>query len=284
MLLAAAATAATAAALAGALMAYTHLVEPIWLSVREIPVNVSAAKGDTLRVVHISDLHWGNFVSHDYLKRSFREVARQAPDLILITGDFINKKLEVEAEKADYEEALRGLALAAPTYASPGNHDGGPWAHRIGGYATTDTVRRVLESAGIRWLENTYECLAVKAARVCVGALGDPWAQTVKPGLFAGEYNAEAADLKVMMMHNPDSREVVRNDDWDLLLAGHTHGGQVNIPFLGAPWVRVHDKTMISGLYEYAGRPVHVNPGVGHAQRRARFNRRPEVSVLLISL
>ena len=284
MLLAAAATAAVTTAFAGALALYAHLVEPVWLTVRNIPVAVSTTRGDTLRVVHISDLHWGNFVPHEYLKRSFREVARQKPDIIVITGDFINKRLDDSTEKADYENALRGLARAEPTYAAPGNHDGGPWAHRIGGYETTDTVRSVLESAGIRWLENAYECLEAKGLRICVGGVGDPWARASKPGLFVGDFNAEVADFKIMLIHNPDTKELVNRDDWDLLLAGHTHGGQVNLPFVGAPWVRVGDKSMMSGLYKYAGRPLHVNPGVGHSQRRARIGRRPEVSVLEVSL
>src|SRR5690606_22308008 len=110
------------AALAGTLAFYAYLVEPTWLTVRHVPVTVSREAGDTLRVVHISDLHWGNFVPHEYLKRALRETARQKPDLILITGDFINKRLEVPEQTAEYENALRELARAAPTYASPGNH------------------------------------------------------------------------------------------------------------------------------------------------------------------
>lgn len=284
MLLAAAATAAVSAVLAGTLAFYAYLVEPTWLTVRRVPVTVSREAGDTLRVVHISDLHWGNFVPHDYLRRALREAARQKPDLIVITGDFINKRLEVPEQTVDYESALRELARAAPAYASPGNHDGGAWARRIGGYATTDTVRRVLASAGIRWLENAYECLEAKGRRVCVGGVGDPWAQTEKPGLFVGDFNAEAADLKILMIHNPDTKEAVRDDDWDLLVAGHTHGGQVNLPFVEANWIQVRDKRFVSGLYEYAGRPMHINPGVGHSQRRARLGRRPEVSVLEVAL
>jgi predicted MPP superfamily phosphohydrolase len=284
MLFAAAASLAVSAALAGTLALYAYLVEPVWLKVREVPVTVSTERGDTLRVAHISDLHWGNFVSHEYLKRSFRTVAAQKPDLILLTGDYVNKKLDIPEERADYENALRDLSRAAPTFAAPGNHDGGTWAKRIGGYETTDTVRRVLESAGIKWLENAYECLDVKRSRVCVGGVGDPWSQASKPGLFVGEFNAESADLKILLIHNPDIKETVMYDDWDLLLAGHTHGGQVNIPFYGTPWIQVRDKRMVKGLYEYAGRSLHINPGVGSSQRRARLNCRPEVSMLEVSL
>jgi predicted MPP superfamily phosphohydrolase len=278
MLIAAAAVSAT---FMFSLTMYAYWIEPIWLNVREVPLEISTDKHKTLRVIHVSDFHWGNYVSHDYLRRSFRTIAEQHPDVILITGDFINKKLE---EPAEYAEALRTLSRAAPVYAVAGNHDGGAWAERIGGYPTTDTVRAALLAAGLHYLENAYECPQIRNVRVCIGGLGDPWSHSSYPGLFMGEFDSAQADVKILLMHNPDAKESVKDGKWNLILAGHTHGGQVDIPFMGARWVQVADKSMISGLYEYAGRPLFINPGVGSSQRRARLGCRPEVSILKLTL
>jgi predicted MPP superfamily phosphohydrolase len=275
------AAAAAAAALGLSLGVYPYYIEPIWLKTVKVPLTVSTTQGKTLRVIHVSDFHWGDFVSPKYLRRAFRTIAEQKPDVILITGDFINKKV---GDGKSYTEALSILSRAAPTYAVPGNHDGGHWAQKIGGYATTDSIREVLVAAGIRYLENAYDCPELRGVRVCIAGTGDPWAQSHKPGLFIGDFDSARADLKIFMMHNPDVKESVRDNDWDILLAGHTHGGQVDIPFLGAPWVQVADKSQVSGLYAFAGRPLYINPGVGSSQRRLRMNCRPEISVLEVKL
>jgi predicted MPP superfamily phosphohydrolase len=270
-----------AAGLAISLVYYAYFVEPKWLKVRAVPITISQTQGKTLRIVHVSDLHWGAFVSHEYLKRSFKTIAAQNPDMILITGDFVNKLIE---DRADYEEALRTLSRAAPTYAVPGNHDGGEWVEPGGGYETTDSIRVLLTSAGIHFIENDFTCPMFGDLRVCIGGLGDWTGGFTHPERFVAAYDSTRADFKIMLVHNPDAKGTVKDNTWQLMLAGHTHGGQVTIPFVGSPWVKVDDTSQLKGLFKYAGRPLHINPGVGASQRRLRINCRPEVSLLEVRL
>jgi predicted MPP superfamily phosphohydrolase len=270
-----------AGAMGASLAFYAYLLEPIWLKTRTVPMGISETQGKTLRIIHVSDFHWGAFVSHRYLTRAFKTIAAQHPDAIFITGDFLNRRIE---DRGNYENGLRLLSQAAPTYAVPGNHDGGEWVAPIGGYETTDSIRELLTSAGIHYLENDFDCPELQGIRVCVGGLGDLGAGMSNPGVFVTSYDSATAGLKVMLMHNPDAKASVRDNYWDLMLAGHTHGGQVTIPFVGSPWVDVKDKSQLKGLFLYADRPLHINPGVGSSQRRARLNCRPEVSVLEIRL
>jgi hypothetical protein len=263
------------------LFAYSLCVEPVWLRVRAIPVPVSSEKGRTLRIVHLTDLHWGGSVSREYLRRSLSRAAAQHPDLIVITGDFMGRKVR---DPEAYSEALRKLSRAAPTFAVGGNHDGGSWAYRVGGYATTDSLRAIIQAANITYLENEYACPSIKGLRVCIGGMGDIWAGLAVPDAFRDRYDSENADLKIMLTHNPDSKALVAKDDWDLLLAGHSHGGQVVMPLIGAPWAPVRDKTRLRGLSRYEGRWMHVSPGVGSSGHRVRFNCRPEISVLEVRL
>lgn len=261
---------------------YVFLVEPFWLRVRTVPVPVSTVKGKTLRIVHVSDFHWrGGPVTSLYLTHAFRTVAALRPDLILITGDFMGRKVE---DPQAYAAALKNLSAAAPTFAVAGNHDGGAWVYRHGGYANTDSLRAILEAADIRYLENAFTCPEIRALKVCLGGAGDLWAGLSAPQRFVGPYDSAAADLKIMMLHNPDAKASVINDDWDLMVAGHTHGGQVVLPFIGAPWTPVRDQTHLRGLFRYAGRLVHITPGVGTSGNHGRFNCRPEISVLEVAL
>ena len=83
------------------------------------------------------------------------------------------------------------------------------------------------------------------------------------------------------MSHNPDSKEMLRRWPWDLLLSGHTHGGQVIIPFQGPRYAPVTDKRYVAGLKPWESRQIHVTRGVGNFAG-VRFRCRPEVSLLIL--
>lgn len=264
---------------------YAYLVEPVWLKVRTIPIEISRAdqpvQHKTLRIVHISDLHWGEFVSHEYLTRAFKTIADQKPDLILLTGDYVAWRL---TDVENYKKALEAFSKVYPTYAVAGNHDGGAWSSPSGGYLNSDSIREFMTSANIHFLENEYTCPEIKTVKICIGGLGDLTGGFNHPERFVADYDSAPADFKIMLLHNPDAKISVKDNKWDLMLAGHTHGGQVTIPFVGSPWVHVKDTKEVRGLFKYEGRPFHITPGVGSSQRRLRLNCRPEVSVLQVTL
>jgi hypothetical protein len=88
--------------------------------------------------------------------------------------------------------------------------------------------------------------------------------------------------LRVVMSHNPDTKVMLQNYSWDVMLSGHTHGGQIWLPIIGAPFAPVEDKRFIAGLYRWDNRWIHITKGIGNVHG-LRFNCRPEVSLLTIS-
>jgi hypothetical protein len=88
-----------------------------------------------------------------------------------------------------------------------------------------------------------------------------------------------ADDPAILLAHNPDTKDVLGDRPWDLMLSGHTHGGQVVLPIVGERFVPVRDKRFIAGLKRWNGRQVYVTRGVGNIDG-VRVNCRPEVSVL----
>jgi uncharacterized protein len=261
-----------------ALAAYACFVEPRWLRVRQTPIHI-ASLPSSWRIVHLTDLHLSSAVSLDYLEGTFRQAIAQHPDLICITGDFFTHRLE---GREAYAAALRMLSQAAPTFACPGNHDGGKWALARGGPPDASELRGLMNEAGIHLLENQDTTLTLSAGRVLIGGLGDVWAGRCAPDLIRADFDSSSAPLKILMTHNPDSKSEAAPIAWDLLLAGHTHGGQFSLPFVGTPFAPVADKRFVNGLYSYAGRPFYVSPGVGNLHG-VRFNCRPEISVLDLS-
>ncbi len=84
------------------------------------------------------------------------------------------------------------------------------------------------------------------------------------------------------MSHNPDTKVMLQNYSWDVMLSGHTHGGQIWLPIIGAPFAPVEDKRFIAGLYRWDNRWIHITKGIGNVHG-LRFNCRPEVSLLTIA-
>lgn len=275
-------TAGAAVAAAGLLLlavVYARFLEPRRLVVKTVAVSVSApAAAQGIRIVHLTDFHLSPEVPLSFIRRACELAAAEKPDLICLTGDFITDYLR----QADgYADALRILSAAAPTFAVAGNHDGGIWARERGGYPTTDKVADLLRSAGVVYLRNEATEMSKGGRRLVVAGLGDVWAGDSRPEAIAGALAGGDASLRILLAHNPDVKGSVADLRWDLLLAGHTHGGQLILPLLGAPFAPVRDKSMIKGLFDWQGRKIHVSPGVGNLHGIRIFSP-PEVSVLEI--
>jgi len=256
--------------------AYGSLCEAEWLATVRHQVKL----GDTpravpLRVLHLSDFHASEVVSLNFLRSAFETGLALKPDLICLTGDFITTTYD---QFAGYAEALSHLAKAAPTFASLGNHDGGFWSRRRG-YATTREVRELLARADITLLGNRWEIVTLAGTRLRLVGVGDWWAGEMQPEL--AYLGAPSSDTTILLSHNPDTKNALRDYPWDLMLSGHTHGGQLWVPLVGAPFAPVVDKRFVHGLHRWERRWIHVTRGVGNLHG-IRLNCRPEVSLLTL--
>jgi uncharacterized protein len=230
--------------------AHARWIEPDWLSVRTHRLNPNP----TLRIAHFTDIH------HRGDEARLREVVRTVdtlkPDFAVFTGDLV--------EEADmFAPALEILAtLRCPLYGIAGNHD--YWARVDFGLARTALAR-----TGGAWLKDT--ALDVGNGRVRLLAL-DRLPAVAKPrdGVF-----------NLVLMHYPVWADRLPYKA-DLLLAGHSHGGQVRIPFYGA-LVKPHDVGRYElGWYDTPAGRLYVNPGIGSLKVDFRFNCRPEVTLFEI--
>jgi len=195
-----------------------------------------------------------------------------------LTGDFITRGYH---HLDGYAEVLKPLAANVPTFACLGNHDGGRWAARRHGYADSSRVREVLTRAGVTLLHNSARTIHVRNCNVRLVGVGDLWAGEMQP-MIAFAKTDPTAERTIVLSHNPDTKDYMKDYPWDLLLSGHTHGGQVKLPFIGAPVSSVRDKRFLEGLREWEGRWVHVTRGVGNLWG-VRFNCPPEVSLITLA-
>jgi predicted MPP superfamily phosphohydrolase len=247
--------------------------EQIVLTRKRVPIRGLAAP---VRVLHIADFHLEEEETLAYLERSFELGLSQKPDLICVSGDFITDGL---IDFSGYRGVLRKLAAGPAVYATTGNHDGGAWSSERKGYKDTKLVRRLLEESGIECLQNRAVWHEVRGQRIRVVGVADFWSGEARPvEAFAQPDRGAAATL--LIAHSPDYKEDLSPFSWDLMLAGHTHGGQIRLPIINwAPFVPIRDRRFLEGLHQWNGRQIHVTRGVG-AILRTRLNCPPELSVL----
>jgi hypothetical protein len=267
---------------------YATRVEPEWLDVERVrlPLADWPAALDGFTIVQLTDLHVGGDAALARLERVVALVNEVGPDLIVLTGDYVTSSTAYAPRVAPLLAQLR-----APygTYAVLGNHD--IW---------TDLAPGILESAGITVLQDEAVEIEIEGASLSLIGVEDV-GYTGFSGLFGtdsfpdfrrhwepaherlavllGDLPADAP--RILLVHNPDFTEMLAPGWADLALCGHTHGGQVRLPLLGAPFVpSCFGQTFLSGLVEGSHLPVYVSRGVGSISPAVRFNCRPEITLL----
>ena len=227
------------------------------------------------RILHLSDFHASSAVPFSLIENAVELGLEAKPDVVCLTGDFVTDATPFD--EAEYARILRRLSMAAPVFASLGNHDGGAWAASAGGLTDTSAVRRLLRAGNIPLLHNRSEVVRVRHQSIRFAGVGDLWSDGVDGDrAFA---NVPSDDPAILLAHNPDTKDELADRPWDLMLSGHTHGGQVVLPIVGERFVPIRDKRFIAGLKQWKGRQVYVTRGVGNIDG-VRVNCRPEVTVL----
>ncbi len=267
------------AAACGAGLAYGVFVEPRWpeLVHLEIP-SKWIGSGQRLRVLHLSDLHASPAVPLEWLDAVFQTALAEQPHVICLTGDYVTEGSSVDRKV--YQQVLAKLPKAAPTIASMGNHDGGKWGKHTRRRETSAALRAMLTGAGIQVPHNGHAALSAAGVSLDVVGLGDLWAKEFDVNRGFHGLSKEAGRLRIVMSHNPDTKDIVQYFSWELLLCGHTHGGQVVLPLVGAPILPILDRQYSQGLFEYQGRRMYVTRGVGGVLGGLRINCRPEITLL----
>ncbi len=246
---------------------------------RRLTVKIPGAGGlAPLRVLHLADLHATDADSLSFLRGAIETGLAERPDLIAVTGDFITSLF---SDWTAYRKLLARLPAAAPTFACLGNHDGGEWSSTRGGYTHPGTVAECLQGAGIQLLLNRTVRFPWQGEEIAITGTGDLWSGQFEPRHAFADAQDRPPALRLLLAHNPDCKDRLSDRPWDLMLSGHTHGGQVVVPLFGPPFAPVTDYRYIEGLHAWEDRQLFITRGVG-TLHRLRFNCRPEVSVLTV--
>ena len=279
------------AAALGGVIAYARYVEPYWISLERLTLTLPrlAPAFEGYRIVQISDLHMDGWMTPERIERVVELVNEQQPDLVAITGDYVSVSPDYVS---GLPKPLRRLQAPDGVVAILGNHD-----HLNDAAA----VRSALSSAGATDLSNTVHTLRRGSAGDSAGAaLHLCGIDSVMEGLDRLDEVIEALDdaepgCAVLLAHEPDfADESAAAGRFDLQLSGHSHGGQVRIPFLKTPYIvpilsrlgfsfappLIYEYP--SGLYKVGKMYQYTNRGLGVVYARFRLNCRPEITTLTL--
>ncbi len=220
------------------------------------------------RIVHLTDLHFGLLVPLPLIRSVVARANRIERDLIVCTGDYVHENNATDQIDTVWP-VLSGLAAPSGVFSVLGNHD--HWADAA-------RSRHWLRVTG-QDLSHRVRCLTRNDSRLWFAGAGDFWEDHRDlDGLLSG---IPEHDCRIVLAHNPDTADTGFTSRVDLMLSGHTHGGQVDIPFVGSPVLPVRNKSYSHGLITSPrGFPVFISRGIGWAVYPVRFNCFPEIAVL----
>lgn len=257
-------------------LSYAVLIEPTWLEVNRLRLPCAGAKGaGRLRVVQMTDIHYHGKTPRAYMQHCVNSANAEQPDVIALTGDYIHAGGRHIPEIA---EILGGLTARLGVFAVLGNHDHairaswGPRMHR----GLNERVARALEGVGIRVLHNELVVLDSGGERFQISGVDDLWSRQCRPDEALANLDPDCPHI--MLAHHPLTIHLVEGKRCDLMLSGHTHGGQIHSQKYGSITLSRRMKDYAAGLYEFGPQRLYVNKGVGYGWR-IRYNRRPEIAV-----
>jgi len=254
---------------------YASFVAPFRLVVERatVPMPVDARITKPIRIGVLADLQTD--IAGDHERAAIDRLLAEKPDLIVMPGDFFQIPEDGwNARYASFVELLRRIRAPHGVYAVLGDVD---WP--------LASARRLLADSGITLLENSIEVVTIGDTRIALGGIELEYDSPAAVATIR-RLRAADADSHILIAHRPDAALIARPDDRiDLVIAGHTHGGQVVVPGFGPlmTLTRVPRYVAAGGLHTVDGQRIYVSRGVGYERMHAppvRFFCPPEVSVL----
>lgn len=262
--------------------AFDYKVHPIKVTLPNLPSSFNG-----LKIIQISDIHSGSFVSTAHLEEAVKIIEREKPDLIFFTGDLVNDR----ASETDlYIEVLSKIKAPLGVFSTLGNHDYGDyvsWGSPEAKAENLNNLKNVHAQVGWKLLMNEH--IPIKIGEDEIAIIGiENWGGSFhfpKYGdLKKAHSGTEKYPVKLLLSHDPSHWDLQVKEDYkdiDITFSGHTHGGQFGIEIPGFRWSpSQYAYKQWAGLYSHQDQHLYVNRGLGFLGYPGRVGISPEITVM----
>ena len=252
------------AGITGTLLADTLWFEPQALQLERLPL-LTSLPGGKVRLLQISDLHLSSF--NNYFEKVAKKVVSLQPDLIVLTGDYLEEERNIRGVLS----FLKKLKAKHGIYAVQGNWE--YWSRLEG-----ENLRRHFAGAGVKLLINERADLEINGRAISIFGLDYP---SSIDHLHRLQKEVDPQRFNLLLSHVPAFAHEQLNEHVNLILSGHTHGGQVRLPFLPPFYLPRYSGRFVSGFYQVSQHriPLYVSRGIGTSVLPLRFLCRPEIGL-----
>lgn len=269
------------------LIIWGSFLEPRLLVVNRQTIDIPAVQ-EPFTVVFIADFQVGPYKRTQWVEKVVQKILELKPDMVFIGGDNVDNGFYAPDE-VTYLAPLKKLAEQIPTYAIHGNHEYGIGDARAimkqkgRGADMTQETKTALEKIGITYLVNNVTTTTIRDQTICLFGGDEYWAHKLN---FSELNKCDESIPTIALIHNPSFIFSPYPQTLDLVLSGHTHGGQIRLPFVG-PLARVDDvlpRAYYKGLHTIndSGSQLFVTSGIGETGTRARLFNPPEIALITI--
>lgn len=262
----------------GLIIAYGFFIEPKLITVKEqkITINNWPNNFNGFKIVHISDIHYGRVFDDESFQKLIDSINEQKPDIVVLTGDLIDKDTKMTTNMANkISKLLNKINATTGKYAINGNND-----------LNFDEWINIVTEGGFKDLNNTYDTI-YKDGYSNIFIAG---ASTVEDKLsindklktsidYLNSFEKDGPIYKILLLHEPDVIDDMSVNPFDLILAGHSHAGQVRLPFIGAIILPDGAKKYYDSHYKIENSDLYISNGLGVSNYNFRLFNTPSYNV-----
>ena len=247
---------------------YSYYIEPYNLTIKEykiedknIPTNF-----DGLKIIHFTDVHYGSSVDIEYIKKLVNLINKQKPDLVLFTGDLLDKRVnpsKKEVEKLKNE--LNKIESTLGNFAVNGNHD----IKYLSDFESILKENFIIlnnEERLIYYKENTP---------LSITGFKDAWEDEPNYEILKNENT----NYRLVLIHEPDEFDKIKNYNFNIMFSGHSHNGQVRVPLIGKIYTPNGSKKYYEEYYKINNKELFISNGIGTSTIDIRFMSKPSINL-----
>lgn len=223
-----------------------------------------------LKIVHLSDIHYGKHFNKEKLEKVINKVNEINPDIVVLTGDLVDNKLD-KVQDDELKELLSSINSKIGKYAIMGNHD---YKYKNWEY--------IIKDSGFINLNDTYDIIYGKNSKIMISGISTNLygEKKVKDKLQPSIKYDETNDIayKILLIHEPDYIDEIKDISYDLILSGHSHDGQIKLPFIGAIYTPVGSKKYYKNYYKVQNAELFISSGLGTSGLNLRLFNKPSIN------